>query len=186
MNSQQGSVNQCVVCGWDGKSVFGKLPEIQGAERLCKKRFWFGPDLCSVCAAACRGLSLWQPWAGFIAAGEKTIETRTWATDYRGPVLICAAKKYDDAWRKISSRPNAAVADEGVCRLLGVALCVATLADCRPHTRADEDASMVRFYGRNWPALHAWVLADLRPVTPFDVRGRQGLFAVNESILRKS
>ncbi len=32
---------------------------------------------------------------------------------------------------------------------------------------------------------YSWVLEDIRSVTPFAVRGRQGLFNVNESILRK-
>lgn len=37
-------------------------------------------------------LSLWQPWASLIAHGAKTIETRGWATHYRGPLAIHAAK----------------------------------------------------------------------------------------------
>jgi hypothetical protein len=37
-------------------------------------------------------LSLWQPWASLIALGVKTIETRSWATKYRGPLGIHAAK----------------------------------------------------------------------------------------------
>lgn len=43
-------------------------------------------------------LSLWQPHASLICPGVgrepiKTIETRSWATKYRGPVLICSAAK---------------------------------------------------------------------------------------------
>jgi len=41
-------------------------------------------------------LSLIQPWASLIALGEKKIETRSWKTDYRGPLLIHAGKKIDD------------------------------------------------------------------------------------------
>lgn len=33
-----------------------------------------------------------QPWATLVAMGIKTIETRTWATDYRGPLFIHASK----------------------------------------------------------------------------------------------
>lgn len=33
-----------------------------------------------------------QPWASLLALGIKTIETRRWATDYRGPLLIHASK----------------------------------------------------------------------------------------------
>lgn len=39
-----------------------------------------------------RALSLTQPWATLIALGEKRIETRSWGTPYRGPILIHAAK----------------------------------------------------------------------------------------------
>lgn len=38
-------------------------------------------------------LSLWQPWATLMALGVKTIETRSWSTRYRGPLLIHAAKR---------------------------------------------------------------------------------------------
>ncbi len=40
-----------------------------------------------------KALTLWQPWASLIALGVKTIETRSWSTDYRGPLAIHAAKR---------------------------------------------------------------------------------------------
>ncbi len=40
-----------------------------------------------------KALSLHQPWASLIAEGMKTIETRPWATKYRGPLAIHAVKK---------------------------------------------------------------------------------------------
>lgn len=40
-------------------------------------------------------LTIIQPWATLIALGEKKIETRSWKTDYRGPLLIHAGKKID-------------------------------------------------------------------------------------------
>ncbi len=41
-------------------------------------------------------ISLWQPWATLIACGAKHIETRHWATGYRGLVVIHAAKIRSD------------------------------------------------------------------------------------------
>lgn len=38
-------------------------------------------------------ISLWQPWAAFVAEGDKTAETRSWPTPYRGLLGIHAAKK---------------------------------------------------------------------------------------------
>lgn len=40
-----------------------------------------------------KALSLWQPWASLIAIGAKKIETRGWSTKYRGPLVICSAKR---------------------------------------------------------------------------------------------
>lgn len=40
-----------------------------------------------------KALTLWQPWASLIALGVKTIETRGWSTNYRGPLAIHAAKR---------------------------------------------------------------------------------------------
>ena len=39
-----------------------------------------------------RALTIRQPWASLIAAGMKTIETRSWSTKYRGPLAIHAGK----------------------------------------------------------------------------------------------
>lgn len=41
-----------------------------------------------------KALTLYQPWAYLVALREKTFETRSWWTGYRGPILIHAAKKF--------------------------------------------------------------------------------------------
>lgn len=38
-----------------------------------------------------KALSLLQPWASLVAMGQKTIETRSWTTAYRGSLLIHAS-----------------------------------------------------------------------------------------------
>lgn len=53
-----------------------------------------------------KGLTLTQPWASLVACGAKQIETRSWSTSYRGPLVIHAAKNwkcedrslFDDEW----------------------------------------------------------------------------------------
>ncbi len=40
-----------------------------------------------------KAITLWQPWASLVAIGAKTIETRSWATSYRGPLAIHAAAR---------------------------------------------------------------------------------------------
>ncbi len=37
-------------------------------------------------------LSLLQPWATLVVIGAKQVETRSWSTAYRGPLLIHASK----------------------------------------------------------------------------------------------
>lgn len=39
-----------------------------------------------------KALTLTQPWASLVALGEKRYETRSWSTEYRGPLAIHAAK----------------------------------------------------------------------------------------------
>lgn len=108
--------------------------------------------------AVLKALSLKQPWANMIASGEKTIETRRWPTDYRGPLLIVASKT-----------PNIPPA--------GCAVALATLVDCRRMTRADEAAARCALY----QGAFAWVLRDIRRLKPFPVKGRLGIYEVTIS-----
>jgi len=97
-----------------------------------------------------------QPWANMVASGKKTIETRTWPTTYRGRLLIVSSRK--------PSIPPA-----------GCALALANLVDCRPMTQDDEPRACCELYPRAW----AWVLEDIRPIEPFAVMGRLGLYEVD-------
>lgn len=47
-----------------------------------------------------KAISLWQPWGSLIMTGAKTWETRSWATSYRGPLVICAAKGGLAKWQE--------------------------------------------------------------------------------------
>lgn len=46
-----------------------------------------------------KAISLRQPWASLVVHGRKTIETRSWSTPYRGPLLIHASKRWTRADR---------------------------------------------------------------------------------------
>ena len=41
-----------------------------------------------------KAINIHQPWASVIAFGEKRFETRSWKTDYRGPLLIHASRTF--------------------------------------------------------------------------------------------
>ena len=102
-----------------------------------------------------RAVSVQQPWANMIAAGKKTIETRTWCTRYRGELLIVSC-------RLPPIRPA------------GFAVALCKLADCRRMCPYDEAAACVAW--SSW--LYAWVLEDVRAIEPFEVKGRLGFFKV--------
>jgi hypothetical protein len=43
-----------------------------------------------------KAITIWQPYASLIVLGLKRFETRSWGTGYRGPMIIHAAKKWDE------------------------------------------------------------------------------------------
>jgi hypothetical protein len=103
-----------------------------------------------------KALSVRQPWASLIASGKKTIEVRSWRTHYRGPLLICAAK-----------RPSG-------LGPAGVALAVANLVDVRHFRRGDARAACIEATSGDF----AWVLGDVRRIDPFPVAGKLKMFDV--------
>ena len=59
-----------------------------------------------------RCLSVRQPWAWAICSGEKTIENRSWATDYRGTIAVHASASQQDVNWVIRNSPNGGVSRE--------------------------------------------------------------------------
>jgi activating signal cointegrator 1 len=53
-----------------------------------------------------KALTLWQPWATLVAMAAKEIETRCWATNYRGELAIHSAAKLPAKWLGNSSRTD--------------------------------------------------------------------------------
>jgi activating signal cointegrator 1 len=46
-------------------------------------------------------ISILQPWASLIVLGHKRIETRSWNTKYRGPILIHASAGKKELYREL-------------------------------------------------------------------------------------
>lgn len=130
-----------------------------------------------------RILSLWQPWASFMALGYKLNETRSWSTPYRGLLAIHAAKTtaavadadetLEDSGFDMSERTTVG----GTKWPLGEIVAVVTLADC-VKTELIRDSLTPRELGMGDYSCgrFAWVTRDLRRLAPgIPFRGLQGL-----------
>jgi len=120
-----------------------------------------------------KALSVKQPWASLIVDGNKTIETRTWSTSYRGDLLIVSSKEPDRSEMFTRMRHDDRF-KPGMIFLLGQALCIARLVDCRPMTAADMVAACCGGSKQLW----AWCLEDVRKIEPFPVKGQLRLYDV--------
>lgn len=146
-----------------------------------------------------RGLSLLQPWAGLIAAGAKTIETRSWDTTYRGQVAIHASKRFTREQRTLCLESPFREA----LRLRFPSLyhdtyglpvgCIVAVARVQWTERTDlfdtltydliQRAEKERAFGDYSPGRYAWLLTDIRPLpTPVPCKGALGLWAVPAAV----
>lgn len=128
-------------------------------------------------------LSWKQPFAELMLHGK--IETRTWNTNYRGLVLICASKQ------GYSNQQIKNIAGESqyqrILSLLGLyptqnvgcAIAIGKLIDCRPMQLKDEDRCFVQYR----PDLFCHVYEDVRVIEPFKWKGTQGWKTVTPDVI---
>ena len=125
-------------------------------------------------------LSLTEPYATCILNGLKKIETRSWKTAYRGPLLIHASATRIPPETRKNDALMALVDPDGLH--FGHIICACSLADCIPmtagfieeirRTRPTEYAAGVYAEGR-----YAWFLSDIRPLPePIPAKGHLGLW----------
>lgn len=81
-----------------------------------------------------RGLTIQQPYATLTALGLKELETRSWRTNYRGPVALHASAQFPGWCRKIMNvEPfhSALQRDGKMLHLpLGKVVAIAEIVDC--------------------------------------------------------
>ena len=104
-----------------------------------------------------KALSIHPYFAMKIAVGVKTVECRSWSTDYRGDLLICSTQKKQHGG------------------IPGHALAVVTLADIEPFTRKHLQAADMA-PSEFQPGMYAWILKDARVIKPLPVKGRLSLW----------
>lgn len=131
-----------------------------------------------------RTISLWQPWATAVAIGIKKIETRHWSTNYRGPLAIHAAKRWDGQQREF------AMIEHGLGRLpkrlpFGAVIAVCDLIDVQPTDELVlEIGAVEKMYGNYSAGRFGWILADVRELSePVPFKGHQSFFDVPDNLL---
>lgn len=103
-----------------------------------------------------KALTIYPDFAMSIVVGTKTVECRTWTTDYRGPILITSSAK------KIKHT------------IPGHALGVVDLVDIVPFKRCHiEPAGMT---GMPRGKCYAWILENPRCIKPIPVKGKLSLW----------
>lgn len=110
-----------------------------------------------------KALSLLPEWAAAICDGLKTVEWRTWKTDYRGELLICASS------RKLKGL------------ISGHALCMVNLVDVVPFTKKHLNGALMDFMPE--PAGYAWIIDNVRLIKPFPYKGKLHLYDVDASMV---
>lgn len=148
-----------------------------------------------------RAISLWQPWATLLVCGRKTIETRHWPTNYRGPLLIHAAKRWTLNQRIIctSAPVYMALLDSGYSGAqfantslpLGKIIGIVEVTSCY---NVNEGKDLLRrhfadnknepYFGDYSDGRFAWLTKNQNELEePFEEKGRQGFWDVDESRL---
>lgn len=136
-----------------------------------------------------KAITIHQPWATLIALGEKRFETRGWATKYRGPIAIHAAKKVDrdiccqEPYRSVLAKHGYTAENLPT----GVIVATSHLSECHP-VRSD-DGHMATIidpvnviagneYEFGWYEVgrFAWELTSVTQVEPVPAKGQQGLW----------
>lgn len=150
-------------------------------------------------------ISMWEPWASLVRTLAKCYETRHWATQHRGPLLICAAKRKTDVQEYLTIPEFQA----GLAPLVGLplnlkatytrvtprvwmedlsfgkAVAIVNLVDCIPTDKMTRKQIGEDFpFGDFRQGRFAWKLSMIRrDFTPFPVKGKQGFFHVDDKLI---
>ena len=128
-----------------------------------------------------KALSVKEPYATLIRDGVKSIETRSWKTNYRGPLYIHASGK---------TIPKEYLANDELMQLVGdrqmhfgKLVCRCELVDCVKMTdefirqiKRNKEEYIAGFYkvGR-----YAWILHNIHPVESGEIKGHLGIWTLD-------
>ena len=132
-----------------------------------------------------KAISLWQPWATLMACGLKKNETRHWATPYRGPLLIHAAKRMEPPTMLMreSLKPFGYQSWDDFPR--GALVCLVDIVDC---FSTDKYVPLYpeHQFGNYDSNRFVWITDNLITFdNPIAFKGSQGFFNVPNEIIMK-
>lgn len=122
-----------------------------------------------------KALTVRQPWADLIALGHKSIELRTWYTNYRGPFVLCSSASPIDRGRRVRFGNVPGTTFE-----TGVTLAVVKLVDVREASSLDQyDACCSVARGE-----YAWRLHVVNSTIPrVHVKGKLGWWSLPDDVV---
>lgn len=139
-----------------------------------------------------RALGLWQPWAGLIRLGIKTIETRFWGTNVRGDAVICSTKRVDPSFPSIVLQLQAAGQEIDVEELLsaGCMECIVSIDCCRLAEDGDQERACCPVFDLNprtnrVERKHVFELSNVRPVKRKPVKNGQRWFNISDELVEE-
>lgn len=131
-------------------------------------------------------LSWKQPFLSLMLHGK--IETRTWKTNYRGWVLMCASlvgynkeKLYEISGQVQFNRICQTINLDEVTKFNGHAMAIGYLSDCRPMYREDKDLTFTKYH----PSLFCHIYENVFPIVPIPWKGTQGWKKVDNDFINK-
>lgn len=113
-----------------------------------------------------KALSLHCDYALAVASGIKTVELRTWETSYRGDLLICSTK--------LGSKSS----DLKDYYIFGKAIAIAEVVDCVPFSEKHRYGALLEKNEKVSKNTYSFILKNIRIIEPFDIKGQQRLFNV--------
>ena len=140
-------------------------------------------------------ISLWQPWATLMVVGAKCNETRSWRTNYRGPLGIHAAKYFPRENQELCyEEPFQSALDKAgfftpFVLPLGALIGQVEIVDCVPTLWCNMEmldrapwlivTETELSFGDYSPGRFAWVTSlPVQFALPIPYKGHQGFFEV--------
>jgi len=164
--------------------------------------------------AQIRGITLHEPWATLVAIGLKKFETRSWATSYRGKLLIHAAARKADfnpfrelyvyhGWEGLSDQEKhgytvCAQINKRNPRTFGCVVAIVDLTSCLKMRSVgdgspidsgitiEEQTKIERATGDWKSGRYAWELQNIKAlVNPISCKGKQRLWIPDAELIAK-